>query len=167
MTDNNTPGPQQASEQRFSIEKIYVKDASLESPNVPAIFTAKWEPEINLQLGSETKKVDDGVYETVLTITITAKLGEKTAYLVEIKQAGVFTISGFEDAELAPLINSYCPSTLYPFAREAINNLVEKGGFPPLYLVPINFDAMWAQRQQEVARAQARAASSAQVQVSH
>lgn len=163
MTENNTQVPQQASEQQFSIEKIYIKDASLESPNVPAIFTIKWEPEINLQLASETKQVDASVYETILTLTITAKLGEKTAYLVEIKQAGVFTISGFDEAEMAPLVNSYCPGTLYPFAREAINNLVEKGGFPPLYLAPINFDAVWAQRQQEVAKAAAHATGGAQV----
>ena len=163
MTDNNTAATQQASEQRFSIEKLYIKDASLESPNVPAIFTTKWEPEINLQLASETKKVDNDLFESVLTITITAKLGEKTAYLVEIKQAGLFAITGFDDAELAPLVNSYCPGTLYPFAREAINSMVEKGGFPPLYLAPINFDAIWAQRQQEAAMAQSQGASGTQV----
>ncbi len=163
MTDNNTPAPQQASEPRFSIEKLYIKDASLESPNVPAIFTTKWEPEINLQIASASKKVDESIYETVLTITITAKLGEKTAYLVEIQQAGVFTIHGFEGTELAPLLNSYCPSTLYPFAREAACNLIEKGGFPPLYLAPINFDAAWAQRQQERANAQEQTENSTQV----
>ena len=163
MTDNNATVPPQAGAQQFAIEKLYLKDASLESPNVPAIFTTKWEPEINLQITSASKKIEEGVYETVLTITLTAKLGEKTAFLVEIQQAGVFTIHGFGDAELAPLLNSYCPSTLYPFAREAANNLIEKGGFPPLYLAPINFDAMWAQRQQELANAQAQTENATQV----
>lgn len=164
MTDNDTATPPQTGEQHFSIEKVYLKDASLESPNAPAIFTAKWEPEINLQVASASKKLDEGFFETVLTITVTAKLGEKTAYLAEIQQAGVFAISGFGETELPALLNSYCPSTLYPFAREAANNFIEKGGFPALYLAPINFDAMWAQRQQARAQAQQDAAPS---QASH
>lgn len=155
MTDDNTPAGAPATEQRFSLEKIYLKDASLESPNVPALFTSKWEPDINLQLSSEAKRVDPDVYETVLTITVTAKLDDKTAYLVELKQAGVFVMRGFQDAEVTALLNTYCPSTLFPYAREAVHNLIEKGGFPPLYLAPVNFDAMWAQQQHERAQAAA------------
>jgi len=160
MTDETPNTQPTAGEQHFAIEKIYIKDASLESPNSPAIFTSKWEPEINLQLNSAAKQVDEKAYEVVLTITVTAKIGEKNAYLVELQQAGIFTLHGFQGAELGPLLTSYCPSVLYPYACEAIYSMISKAGFPPLYLAPINFDAMWAKQQMEKAQtAEATAAS--------
>ncbi len=153
MTDETSTAQPTAGEQQFSIEKLYIKDASLESPNSPAIFTSKWEPEINLQLTSATKQIDDKAYEVVLTITVTAKIGEKNAYLAELQQAGIFTVQGIQGDDLGALLGSYCPGVLYPYAREAIYSLINKGGFPPLYLVPINFDAMWAKQQMEQAQA--------------
>ncbi len=153
MTDETPTTQPTTGEQQFAIEKIYIKDASLESPNSPALFTAKWEPEINLQLTSGTKQIDNNAYEVVLTITVTAKLGDKNAYLVELQQAGIFSARGIQGAELGSLLGSYCPSVLYPYAREAIYSLINKGGFPPLYLAPINFDAMWAEQQMKQAQA--------------
>ncbi len=153
MTDETPNTQPTAGEQQFAIEKIYIKDASLESPNSPAVFTSKWEPEINLQLNSAAKQVDNNAYEVVLTITVTAKLGDKNAYLVELQQAGIFTIQGIQGPELGSLLGSYCPGVLYPYAREAVYSLINKGGFPPLYLAPINFDAMWAKQQMEQAQA--------------
>ena len=153
MTDETPTTQPTTGEQQFTIEKIYIKDASLESPNSPAIFTSKWEPEINLQLSSAGKQVENSTYEVVLTITITAKIGEKNAYLAELQQAGIFTLQGFQGAELGALLGSYCPGVLYPYAREAVYSLINKGGFPPLYMAPINFDAMWAQQQMDKAQA--------------
>lgn len=160
MTDETPSTQPQTAEQQFAIEKIYIKDASLESPNSPAIFTSKWEPEINLQLGSAAKQIENNAYEVVLTITITAKIGEKNAYLVELQQAGIFSLQGFQGNELGALLSSYCPGVLYPYAREAISSLVSSGGFPPLYLTPINFDAMWAKQQLEKEQAASAAAVS-------
>ena len=160
MTDETPNTQPTAGEQHFAIEKIYIKDASLESPNSPAIFTSKWEPEINLQLNSAAKQVDEKAYEVVLTITVTAKIGEKNAYLVELQQAGIFTLNGFQGTELGPLLTSYCPSVLYPYACEAINSMVSKAGFPPLYLAPINFDAVLAKQQKEKAQAAEATAAS-------
>jgi preprotein translocase subunit SecB len=160
MTDETPTALPTAGEQQFAIEKIYIKDASLESPNSPAIFTTKWEPEINLQLASAAKQIDDKAYEVVLTITVTAKLGEKNAYLAELQQAGIFSLHGFQGNELGALLGSYCPGVLYPYAREALYSLINKGGFPPLYLAPINFDAMWAQQQMEKAQAMEATAAS-------
>jgi preprotein translocase subunit SecB len=153
MTDETPNTQPTAGEQHFAIEKIYIKDASLESPNSPAIFTLKWEPEINIQLTSATKKVDEKAYEVVLTITVTAKIGEKNAYLAELQQAGIFSVHGFQSAEIGGLLGSYCPGVLYPYASEAVYSLISKAGFPPLHLAPINFDAMWAKQQMEKAQA--------------
>ncbi len=157
MTDETTTTQPAAGEQQFAIEKIYIKDASLESPNSPTIFTLKWEPEINLQIGSAAKQIDSNLFEVILTITATAKIGEKNAFLVELQQAGIFSVRGFQDPELGALLGSYCPGVLYPYAREAVSSLINKSGFPPLYLAPINFDAMWAKQQMDQAQAAAAA----------
>ncbi|MEJ2645133.1 MAG: protein-export chaperone SecB [Gammaproteobacteria bacterium] len=141
--------PQADQGPQFAIQKIYLKDASLETPNSPTVFTQEWNPEINLQLNSDATAVAEDVHEVVLSLTVTAKLGEKTAFLAEIQQAGIFTLQGFEQNDLGPMLGAYCPSVLYPFAREAVADLVAKGGFPQLLLSPINFDALYAQRSQE------------------
>ncbi len=140
-------------QQQFGIQKIFIKDASFETSNAPAIFLAKWEPEINLQLGSKTSTINEGVYEVVLSLTVTAQLGDKTAYLVEVHQAGVFVVQGFNEREAGGMLGSYCPNLLFPFAREAVADLIGKGGFPPLYLAPVNFDALYAQQLQQHAQA--------------
>ena len=150
MTDQNTQGAQDKPAQQFAIQKVYMKDMSFETPNSPAIFTSEWKPEINLQLNSDAKPVNEGVFEVVLSITVTAKLSDKTAYLAEVQQAGIFTVSGFDEAQQGGMLGAFCPNVLYPFAREAVADLIGKGGFPPVYLAPVNFDALYAQKMQEV-----------------
>lgn len=137
-------------QRHFQIQKLYIKDASLETPNSPAIFREQWQPDVSVQLGNAAKLLGENVHEIVTTVTVTAKVGEKTAYLVEVQQAGIFTIAGFGDGELGPMVGSYCPTILFPFAREAITDLVVKAGFPPLFLAPVNFDAIYAQHQQQL-----------------
>ena len=146
---------QAPAEQQFIIERIYIKDASFESPNTPAIFTEEWNPDTNLQLNTEVTPISDNHYEVVLLITVTVKSQDKTAFLVEIAQAGVFQIVGYDSDQLNHLLASYCPSNLYPYAREAIASLISKGSFPEMHLSPINFDALYAQRMQEEAEQQA------------
>jgi preprotein translocase subunit SecB len=132
-------------EKQFSIQKIYTKDMSFETPNSPKIFTEKWEPSVDFNLGSHVEPLENSLYEVALTVTITVKSGDKTAYLVEINQAGIFALSGFTDQEMGPMVGSFCPNILFPYAREAVSDLVAKGGFPQLLLAPVNFDALYAQ----------------------
>ena len=128
-----------ADQKQFGIQKIYVKDMSFETPNSPAVFTQEWKPEINLELNSSVSQVAENVHEVILSLTVTAKLGDKTAYLAEVQQAGIFSLQG-----------AFCPGTLYPYARESVSDLVARGGFPQLVLAPINFDALYAQQAQKV-----------------
>ena len=134
-------------ETQFVIQKIYLKDVSFEAPNSPAVFAdGEWKPEINIQLNTSHQVIAQDVYELVLTITITAKQNEKTAFLVEVKQAGLFTMAGFEDENRAGMLGAYCPEVLFPFAREAVADFVNKGGFPPLLITPVNFQALFSQQ---------------------
>lgn len=138
--------------QQFAIQKIYLKDVSFESPNSPQSFLGEgWRPEINVQLNSGHKSVGQDTYEVVLDITVTAKHEEKTAFLVEVKQAGIFTITGFAEENLAGMLGAYCPETLFPFARESISELIAKGGFPQLLLQPVNFNALYSKQMQQAA----------------
>lgn len=151
----------QTPEKRLSVVKIYVKDFSFESPQAPAIFNAKeWAPSTNLNLRSSHSPVGDTLHEVVLTITVEAKEKEsdKTIFLVELQQAGAFDISGYEKEEIGVLIGSFCPGVLYPYAREAIAGIIQKGGFPEFVLQPINFDALY---QQSLQQQQAEAAKAA------
>jgi preprotein translocase subunit SecB len=136
-------------EKQFIIQKVYIKDVSFETPNSPVIFTQQWEPKVEFNLASNAQGLENGLFEVGLTVTVTVKLEEKTAYLAELTQAGVFTITGFGEDELRPMIGSYCPTILFPFAREAVSDLVIKGGFPPLLLAPVNFDALYMQHLQQ------------------
>ena len=144
MAETNTAG-----EKQFAIQKIYTKDISFETPNAPKVFTLKWEPALDLNLGTNVEKLEDSVYEVCLTITVTVKIGETVAYLIETKQAGIFSIAGFTDQEMGPMLGSFCPNILFPYAREVISELVSKGGFPQLILAPVNFDALYAQHLQQ------------------
>jgi len=144
---------EQANQQQFSIQKIYLKDVSFESPNSPAVFTGEWKPEVNVQLNTEIKGLDNNMHEVVLSVTVTAKQQDKTAFLVEVKQAGLFQLAGFEQEQLGGMLGAYCPETLFPYAREAISDLVTKGGFPQLLLSPVNFNALYMQHQQQQAQA--------------
>lgn len=147
MTDTSKPAEQNGPQ--FAIQRIYTKDISFETPNSPAIFTEKWEPQVNVDLNSSGTKLGEGVYEVVLSLTVTAKLGEKTAYLAEVQQAGVFSLEGFNEQDLGGMLHSFCPNILFPYAREVISDLVSKGSFPQLLLAPINFDALYAQHLQQ------------------
>jgi len=143
-------------EQQFNIQKVYLKDVSFESPNSPQAFTdGEWKPEVNVQINSSNQKIADDTYEVVLSITVTAKQNDRTAFLVEVKQAGVFSMTGFSDENLAGMVGAYCPETLFPFAREAISEMVSKGGFPQLLLAPVNFNALFTQQMQQRAAEQA------------
>ncbi len=137
----------EAPAQLFKIQRVYVKDVSYESPQTPAVFVGntQWQPNVSLHLNTESTKLDNDLYECVLTVTATVKLGEEVAYLIEIKQAGLFLVKGFEPERLGPMLGSFCPNLLFPFAREEIASLVQKGGFPQLLLDPVNFDALYAQ----------------------
>jgi len=141
-------------EKRISVAKIYVKDFSFESPMAPGVFkTDKWSPQTNLNLRSGHTEIDEGVHEVVLTITVDAKEDDKTVFLVELQQAGLFELTGYEDNERAAITGSYCPSILFPYAREAIASVIQKGGFPEFVLQPINFDALYMQSQKQAEEA--------------
>ncbi len=149
---------QAAPQQLFNIAKIYVKDVSFETPNSPQIFQAgEWRPNVNVDLATNAQAIADKTFEVVLSITVTTKLEDKTAYLCEVHQAGIFQLDGFDEPTLRGILGSYCPSILFPYAREAISDLVAKGGFPQMLLGPVNFDALYAQR---LAEEQQRQASS-------
>jgi preprotein translocase subunit SecB len=136
-------------EKQFALQKLYIKDVSFETPNSPSVFTQKWEPKVEFNLASNAQTLQENLYEITLTVTVTVKLDDKTAYLVEVSQAGIFTMAGFGEQELAPMIGSFCPNILFPYAREAVSDLVIKGGFPPMLLAPVNFDALYMQHVQQ------------------
>jgi preprotein translocase subunit SecB len=136
-----------------------VKDVSFETPHSPEVFTLKWEPKVDFNLASNAKQLQEGLFEVSLTVTLTVKVEDKTAYLVEIGQAGIFSAVGFTEQEFGHLLGSYCPSVLFPYAREAVSDLVSKGGFPPMLLAPVNFDALYMQHLQQ-AQQQAEATTS-------
>lgn len=143
----NTPNSSSdASDTQFIIQRIYIKNLSFETTNSPAIFQQKWEPELNLDLNTQHKELDNGVYEVALTVTATVKNNHATAFLVEVQQAGIFTIQGPSEDQLDHLLNSFCPSLLFPYAREVISSEVVRGSFPQLVLAPINFDALYMQQ---------------------
>lgn len=133
----------------FGIEKIYVKDLSLEIPHAPEVFLSGEQPQVDVQLHNEGKAIDDGMYQVVLTVTVTAKAGEKTLFLVEVAQAGVFQIRNLPEPDLEPFLATACPNILFPYARETVSDIVGRAGFPPVYLAPVNFEAIYLQRLQQ------------------
>ncbi len=136
--------------QQFAIQKIYLKDVSFESPNSPQAFTdGDWQPKVNVQINSSNNVIAQDTYEVVLNITVTASQNEKTAFLVEVKQAGIFTIAGFSEENIGGMVGAFCPESLFPYAREAISELISKGGFPQLLLAPVNFNALYTQQLQQ------------------
>jgi len=151
MTENTEAPEAAVDEQVFTIQKIFVKDISFESPNTPNIFLEKdWQPNVNLNLQSTSRAVDETVYEVVLNVTVTAKLNEETtAYLAEVQYAGIFTLDNFADNDKTYMLGSYCPNLLFPYVREAVSDVVAKGGFPQLLLAPVNFDALLQQKLQQ------------------
>ncbi len=142
---------QEQPNRELSIQRIYLKDVSFETPNSPSVFQQEWKPETNVNMNTEVNTLSENVYEVVLNVTVTTKVGEQTAYLAEVQQAGIFSISGFSDQEMGAVVGSYCPNLLFPYVREAISDMVTKGSFPQMILQPVNFDALYAQHQQELA----------------
>ena len=151
MADEQAAGTQQQAEQQFSMQKIYTKDLSFESPAAPGIFRQQWQPQVNVDVNTQSTAIDsEGNFEVVLSLTITAKDGDATAFLVEVQQAGIFLVKGIEDEDRRRLLGAAAPNILFPYARETIDALCVKGGFPALMIAPVNFDAAYQQ-----ARAQA------------
>ncbi|HWR87303.1 MAG TPA: protein-export chaperone SecB [Acidiferrobacterales bacterium] len=130
----------------FTIEKIYVKDLSVEIPNAPNIFLDRSQPDIQVQLHSASEAMDNGLYQVLVTVTVTAKLGDKTMFLVEAGQAGIFTIRNVPQQDLEPILNIACPNILFPYVRETVSDVVNRAGFPPVLLAPVNFEAIYQQR---------------------
>lgn len=148
---------------QFNIQRIYTKDVSFETPNSPGVFQKEWNPEVKLDLDTRSNKLADDVYEVILSLTVTAQNGEETAFLCEVQQAGIFSIAGLSEPQLAHSLGAYCPNVLFPYARELVGSLVNRGTFPQLNLAPVNFDALFAQyvqqRQSEAQAAQTEEAN--------
>jgi preprotein translocase subunit SecB len=152
-----------AEQPQFAIQRVYTKDVSFETPNSPAIFQKEWKPEIKLDLDTRSNKLADDTYEVVLAVTVTATVEGQTAFLAEVEQAGIFTIGNLPDAQLAHTIGAFCPTTLFPYARETVASLVNRGSFPQFNLSPVNFEALFASYvQQRQAEAKVNAPESAE-----
>jgi len=136
-------------ERQFAVQRTYIKDLSFESPNAPEVFRGEWKPQNELNLNTKVNRLDDQTFEVVLSVTVTTKVGDKTAFVVEVHQAGIFTLGGFSEEELGPMLGAYCPNLLFPYAREVVSDLVTKGSFPQLVLQHVSFDALFAQHQQQ------------------
>ena len=132
-------------EPEFAIRRLYVKDLSFEVPNSPLVFLEEWQPAVNMDLATKASDLGEDNHEVTLTVTVNVTMKDKTIFLVEIHQGGIFTIKNFPKAQMHPMLGSFCPNILYPYAREAITNVVIRGGFPQLYLAPVNFDTLLEQ----------------------
>lgn len=135
----------------FTIEKIYVKDLSIEVPGAPQIFLEPEAPQFDLQINSQSQQIDESIYQCVLTLTVTAKIKDKTAFLIEIQQAGIFRIQNLPAETMEPSLMVACPNILFPYGRETISDAVARAGFPPLLLQPVNFESMYLQQKQQAA----------------
>lgn len=155
-------GSEELATAQFQIQKLYIKDVSFELPNAPQIFQDSGEADVKMTLSQRVDELGDNVHEVVLTVTVTATVGDKTAYLVEVAQGGIFLIAGFNDQTKHAVINTLCPSTLFPYARHTISSMVTDGGFPPLTLQPVNFDQLYAQRMQQMMNEQKEGAADQQ-----
>ncbi len=137
----------------FTVEKLYVKDVSFEAPGTPGVFNEQAQPQLQMNLNQSVQRLNDDAYEVVLGITLTCNADDKLMYLVEVKQAGVFGLNGFDAATLDGMLGTHCPNVLYPYARQLMSELIQAGGFPPFFLQPINFDALYAEGQRQRAAA--------------
>jgi preprotein translocase subunit SecB len=139
----------QQNEQTFGIQRLYLLDSSFESPSAPEIFQAEWNPELNLDLSTKSKEFGDDVHQVDLKVTATVKVADKVAFIAEVTYAGIFIVQKFEDDVKKQMLGSFCPNILYPYIRTIITNMVMEGGFPNLYLAPVNFDALYMQQQEQ------------------
>ena len=151
-----------ASQAQFTVEKIYVKDVSFEAPNTPQVFNEQGQPQLSMNLNQKVGRLEGDMFEVILGVTLTCMLNDKTVYLAEVEQAGIFGLSGFDDRTLDMMLGTYCPNVLFPYVRQSISDLITAGGFPPFYMQPINFEALYA----EGLRRRSEAASGASVQMS-
>ncbi|NWG86692.1 MAG: protein-export chaperone SecB [Hydrogenophilaceae bacterium] len=151
MSDNEQA---QAAAPVFSIEKIYVKDLSIEVPNAPQVFLEQGAPDINMEIGTQIDAVEAGIYQCLLTVTVTAKTADKTYFLIEVRQAGIFRLQDIPQEALEPTLAIACPNILFPYAREAVSDATVRAGFPPIHLQPVNFEALYLQQKQAQATAQ-------------
>jgi preprotein translocase subunit SecB len=135
---------QAANQAEFGIKGIYVRDSSFEAPHVPEVNFADWKPEVKFELNTQARKLEEDDFEVILKMTVTVKQDKKVCFLTEVQQAGLFTLRGFNDEQRGQMLGSFCPNVLYPYARESISNMATRGGYPPLYLAPVNFDALYA-----------------------
>ncbi|KEA63614.1 Protein export cytoplasm chaperone protein (SecB, maintains protein to be exported in unfolded state) [Marinobacterium lacunae] len=142
MSENQT-------QPQFALKRVYLKDASLETPAAPQVFTKAWQPEVNLDINTRSTSLDEQHFEVVLSLTVTVKNEGEAAFLVEVQQAGIFLLAGLGEAEAKHTLGAFCPNLLFPYAREAIDNLASKASFPALMLAPVNFDALYAQQLQQ------------------
>ncbi|MEE4131086.1 protein-export chaperone SecB [Pseudomonas viridiflava] len=156
MTDqpnNGAVANEEENAPQFSLQRIYVRDLSFEAPKSPAIFRQEWTPTVSLDLSTRQKPLEGDFYEVVLTLSVTVNNGDEVAFIVEVQQAGIFLIKGLDDASMSHTLGAFCPNILFPYAREAIDNLVVRGSFPALMLAPVNFDALYAQELQRMQEA--------------
>ncbi len=154
MAKENTAASAEADQNAqpgFGIEKLYVKDASIEVPNAPQIFTERTAPQVNVEIGNSASRLDEGIFEVAIKVTVTSKIGDKTAFLVEVTQAGIFAIRNVPDENLEMIVGVTCPNILFPYAREAVSDMVTRAGFAPVLLNPINFEALYMQQKQQQA----------------
>ena len=143
---NGATAPAEATGPQFSVEKIYVKDVSFEAPKTPQVFNEQAQPQLQMNLNQRVQRLNDNAFEVVLGITLTCTVDEdKSIYVVEVQQAGVFGLAGFDEATLDAMLGTHCPNVLYPYARQTIGDLIQAGGFPPFLLQPINFEALYAE----------------------
>jgi preprotein translocase subunit SecB len=146
MNERDEEQQQDPNKMDFGIQRIYARDLSFEAPGAPHIFKENWSPEVAIDLQSKSERLEEGVYEVIVTVTTNVKVNDKMAFIAEVHQAGIFTIRNFPEDQLGHLLGSFCPSVIFPYARESITDLVTRGGFPQLYLSPINFDAIYQQK---------------------
>lgn len=151
MAEDNSAAQTEENAPAFSIEKVYVKDASLEIPNAPSIFTERAQPQISVELSNTGQLVEEGIFEVALKVTVTSKIEDKTAFLVEVTQAGIFSIRNVPEENMEMIIGITCPNILFPYAREAVSDLVVRAGFPSVLLNPVNFEALFAQQKEQQA----------------
>jgi preprotein translocase subunit SecB len=168
VADNETTEAAASTEaapaQNINIQKIYVKDVSFETPNTPAVFLTpeQVQPQVDFQLTTTANNPAEEIFEVGINITVTVKMGETVAFLVEVHQAGLFRVQGFAPDQLPYVLNSYCPNILFPYARETISSLVLHGGFAPLLLEPVNFDAMFSEQVEKMKQQQAQSTETKQ-----
>ncbi len=163
MAESESTGSESVSSGQIRLERLYLKDASFESPITPEVFREEWKPEVQVDINTRSTLQSENRHEVLLTLTLRAKLDGKTAFIVEVQQAGVFLIEGLNAKMLQGVLATMCPNTLFPYIRENVDSLVVKGGFPPMHLAPVNFDALYA----EALRKQAEGSDRSEGEVSH